>query len=322
MLSLQWPWLLLLLPLPWLLPRPKALASAALQLPWVLGHDIENSQSPKPKRLWMVLAILVWGLTLLASTRPLWLGQPIPLSREGRDLMLAVDLSGSMEQQDMVLQGRSVSRLELVKSVLGEFIEKREGDRLGLILFADDAYVQAPLTFDRNSIKRYLGEAEIGLVGTQTAIGSAIALASKRFTQLEQSNKTLILLTDGVNNAGDFSPEQATQLAREIGVKLYTIGVGSSEQQQRSLFGSRTINPSAELDAAEQSFIRLSESTGGRYFRARNPQELHEIYQTIDALEPIAREQQTWRPQTELYPYLLAPALMLLMLLALGRRFG
>ncbi|SHI08930.1 vWA domain-containing protein [Ferrimonas marina] len=322
MLSLAWPWLLLLLPLPWLLPRRRPAQAAALRLPGALAKQLPLAAGPKPKALWQTLAALAWLLLVVASTRPLWLGEPVALTREGRDLMVAVDLSGSMQIEDMELNGRVVDRYTVVQSVLGEFIQRREGDRLGLILFADQAYLQAPLTFDRAAVRRYLTEAELGLVGTQTAIGDAIALAVKRFEQLEQSSRVLVLLTDGENNAGRFSPEQAVDLARRAGVTLYTIGVGSSEISQRRLFGTRTVNPSAELDRAEQTFAQHSESTGGAYFRARNTAELEAIYSKLDELEPIAQGGAQWRPQTELYHWPLGAATALLLLLLLRRRHG
>ncbi|QIZ77228.1 vWA domain-containing protein [Ferrimonas lipolytica] len=322
MLSLQWPWLLLLLPLPWLLPRKAKTTAAALRLPMGLSHSLPLGSDPTPNRAWQVIAVLIWLLAVGAATRPLWLGEPVALKREGRDLMVAVDLSGSMRVEDMQLNGQLVDRFTMIRQVLGDFIERRDGDRLGLILFANDAYLQAPLTFDRKTVKRFLQEAELGLVGTQTAIGSAIALATKRFEQLEQSNRVLVLLTDGENTAGKFTPEQAVQFAKQANVTLYTIGVGASEIRERRLFGSRTQNPSKELDKAEASFIKLSESTGGQYFRARSTDELEQIYQAIDQLQPIEREQTKWRPQTELYPWLLCPALLLLFVTALGRRFG
>ncbi|GAA5191293.1 VWA domain-containing protein [Ferrimonas gelatinilytica] len=322
MLSLEWPWLLLALPLPLLLPRRRPNQVAALRLPGALAQALPTAASPVPHRGWRILAWLAWGLLVLATARPLWLGDPVALKREGRDLMIAVDLSGSMQLEDMTLNGRTVDRFTMVGHLLSDFIQRREGDRLGLILFADNAYLQAPLTFDRRTVTRYLREAQVGLVGQQTAIGDAIALAVKRFEQLEQSARVLVLLTDGENNAGRFSPEQAADLARRAEVTLYTIGVGASELQQRGLFGSRTVNPSAELDRAEKTFTALSESTGGRYFRARSSAELEAIYQELDALEPIAQQGSQWRPRSELYPWPLGLALVLLLALFLRRQHG
>ncbi|GAA4872444.1 VWA domain-containing protein [Ferrimonas pelagia] len=322
MLSLDWPWLLLAIVLPWLLPRRRPVQAAALRLPGTLSQQIPSATGPKPHRLWQLLALVAWLCLVLAASRPLWLGEPVALKREGRDLMIAVDLSGSMQIEDMELNGRLVDRYTMVRAVLGDFIQRRDGDRMGLILFADQAYLQAPLTFDRHTVSQYLRESELGLVGTQTAIGDAIALAVKRFEQLDQSSRVLVLLTDGENNAGRFTPAQAVELARKAGVTLYTVGVGSSEIRQRRLFGSRTVNPSAELDRAEAEFVALSESTGGRYFRARSTAELDAIYDELDKLEPIEQDGTQWRPQTDLYPWPLGVATALILLLLVRRQHG
>ncbi|MBY5992960.1 vWA domain-containing protein [Ferrimonas balearica] len=322
MLSLALPWVLLLLPLPWLLPRARAARARALMLPQALMPSEGLGQAPLPHPLWRYLAALAWLLLLLAASRPLWVGEPVPLKREGRDLMVAVDLSGSMQIEDMELNGRVVDRFTLVRHVLSDFIERRDGDRLGLILFADQAYLQAPLTFDRFAVSRFLQEAQLGLVGQQTAIGDAIALGVKRFSELEQSSRVLVLLTDGENNAGRFSPAQATALARQAGVRLYTVGVGSAEVRRRGLLGTRTLNPSTDLDRAESELTQLSESTGGRYFRAHDADQLMAIYQELDALEPLARDDTQWRPETELYHWPLGGALLLLLACLLRRAYG
>ena len=230
-------------------------------------------------------------------------------------MMLAVDLSGSMKIDDMQLNGRQVNRLTMTKSVVYDFIQRRVGDRLGLILFADTAYVQAPLTYDRDTVSTLLSEAVIGLVGEQTAIGDAIGLAVKRFDERDESNNVLILLTDGQNTAGNITPEQAKELAINKGVKVYTIGVGADKMLIQSFFGSREINPSQELD--EGMLTDIATSTGGQYFRARNAQELEAIYQQLDALEPIEGETRKMRPLSALFYYPLAAAIMLSALWAL-----
>ncbi|MBY6017323.1 vWA domain-containing protein [Ferrimonas balearica] len=322
MLSLAFPWIWLALPLPWLFKRQRHAQARALRLPDALLANQGLATAPLPHPAWRYLAIVAWLLILLAASRPLWIGEPVAMKREGRDLMLAVDLSGSMQIEDMELGNRVVDRFTMVRHVLSDFIERRDGDRLGLILFADQAYLQAPLTFDRFAVARFLDEAVLGLVGQQTAIGDAIALGVKRFNDLEQSSRVLVLLTDGENNAGRFTPAQAVSLARQSGVKLYTIGIGSAEIRRRGLLGTRTVNPSSDLDQAEKSFIQLSESTGGRYFRARSTEELESIYQELDQLEPLAREQSQWRPQTELFYWPLSAALALLLMLSLRRAYG
>lgn len=267
-------------------------------------------------KLSSLLAILAWIALVLAAARPQWLGDPVSIPSEGRDLMIAVDLSGSMKIDDMQVNGQQVNRLSMIKSVLRDFIKRRVGDRLGLILFADTAYLQAPLTYDRETVQQLLGESVIGLVGEQTAIGDAIGLAIKRFDTKQESNKVLILLTDGQNTAGNITPEQANELAINNDVTVYTIGVGADQMLVQSFFGRRQVNPSQELD--EDMLTQIAQSTGGQYFRARDTESLEQIYLTLDELEPIARETRQMRPLQALYYYPLALALIFTVLLSLG----
>lgn len=234
--------------------------------------------------------------------------------------MIAVDLSGSMKEEDMVVNGRQTNRLSMIKSVLARFIERRVGDRLGLILFADTAYLQAPLTYDRETVEQLLNEAVIGLVGEQTAIGDAIGLSIKRFQDREESNKVLILLTDGQNTAGNITPEQANELALNNDVTIYTIGVGADSMMKNGFFSRRLVNPSIDLD--ETMLTKIAESTGGQYFRARDAQSLEQIYATLDELEPIERESRQMRPLQALYYYPLGLALLLSLLIAIQPIFG
>ncbi|WP_298775284.1 VWA domain-containing protein [uncultured Shewanella sp.] len=316
MLTLAWPWLLILLPLPFIIRKKSQSTEQGghLHLSGVEPLSLQSSnikQSLTRKRYW-----LIWGLLVLSAARPLWMGDPIDLPAKGRDLMLSVDLSGSMQIEDMQINGQSVDRFTLVQHVLSNFIERRKGDRIGLILFADHAYLQSPLTLDRRSVAQFLTEAQIGLVGKQTAIGEAIALAVKRFDNIDKSNRVLILLTDGSNNAGSISPEQAAAIAEKRGIKIYTVGIGADVMERRTLFGTERVNPSMDLDEAQLKSI--ANTTGGRYFRARNPQELQQIYQEIDKLEPISRDQLTYRPQSELFYWPLSIALIVSILIALS----
>lgn len=324
MVDFEWPWLALLLPLPYLVHRwarpVEALAEAALRVPF-LEDFIEAAPGgagkgqPRSWPLWA--ALLAWCLLVLAAMRPQWTGELIEVPVSGRELMLAVDLSGSMEQRDFVLHGKRVDRLTATKQVAGDFIERRIGDRLGLILFGERAYLQAPLTFDRETVKTLLLESAIGLAGKATAIGDAIGLAVKRLREREGSHRILILLTDGANTAGVVNPVDAAQLARREGLKIYTIGVGADEIIERSLFGSRRINPSADLD--EATLKAIADSTGGHYFRARDLDELEEIYALLDKLEPIAQDAMKFRPIKSFYHWPLTAALLLGLLLALTR---
>jgi Ca-activated chloride channel family protein len=315
-----WPWVFAALPLPllvmWLLPRAPEQTSAALRVPFyaALQAAVGDSHSGR-SRLRLLLAALAWLLLVLAAARPQFLGEPLQLPVSGRDLLLAVDISGSMQIEDMVLGKQVATRLRAVKVVAGEFIEQRKGDRLGLILFGDQAYLQTPLTFDSNTVRTQLNESAIGLAGKRTAIGDAIGLAVKRLRSQPQENRVLILLTDGANTSGSVEPLRAADIAAAEGVRIYTIGVGADERIVQGLFGAqRVVN--TELD--ERSLTSIANKTGGRYFRARDIEELQNIYQLLDQLEPVSEDQETFRPVHELYSWPLSAALLISVLIALG----
>jgi Ca-activated chloride channel family protein len=235
--------------------------------------------------------------------------------------MLAVDLSGSMQTKDYVLGGRQVSRLDAIKAIGGEFIDRRVGDRIGLVLFGTHAYLQTPLTFDRKTVHSLLSESAIGLAGEQTAIGDAIGLAVKRFRQSPEGDKILILLTDGVSNSGEVSPPKAAELAAKEGIKIYTIGIGSHEMQVSTLFGVQTVPTPSDLD--EDALRDIATATGGRYFRASDVKQLSQIYAILDELHPVAQGSQTFRPRTTLFYWPLAFSLLLAVLVLLSsRRLG
>ncbi|MBF8270608.1 MAG: BatB protein [Gammaproteobacteria bacterium] len=325
MIQFEWPWLAAILPLPWLLRyllQPvETSQEAALKVPFLqdfidrqAGHRLRLRRWP----LW--IAALAWLLLVLASMRPLWLGDLIELPVSGRELMLAVDLSASMQEEDFILEGQAVNRLVATKKVAGEFIERRIGDRIGLILFGENAYLQAPMTQDRETVRTLLFEAAIGLAGKATAIGDAIGLAVKRLRERGETNRVLILLTDGANTAGAVQPLEAADLAAREGLKIYTIGVGADEMIVRSFFGSRRVNPSADLD--EGTLRAIAEKTGGRYFRARDTAELDQIYQLLDELEPIAKDAKRFRPQQALYFWPLSGATVLTVLLLTLKLIG
>ena len=321
MYSFAWPWLFVLLPLPFLmrlLPRVKQASITTINVPFL--KDMFASQQQKSSNKWRWLNLLLWLFLLTAASRPQWIGEPIPLPIEGRDLMLAIDISGSMEQQDMQINGQAVDRLTAVKKVAGEFIERRTGDRLGLILFGENAYLQTPLTFDRKTVQTLLYEAAIGLAGKSTAIGDAIGLAVKKAREVENNNRILIVLTDGQNTAGAIEPLKAAELAREEQLKIYTIGVGADEMVSNGFFGQRVINPSADLD--EATLKRISKITEGQYFRARNSKELEAIYMMLDELEPLAEDEKFFRPTDELFFWPLLAALAALMASLWIRRLG
>ncbi len=314
MIHFEWPWLLLAMPLPflvrWLLPPRMTVEQAALKVPFLDDFSDAGTKSVTQNQKWpLLLASIAWVFLVIACTRPQWLGEPIEQAVSGRDLMLAVDLSGSMEVQDFFINKRPVDRLTAIKWVADDFINRRIGDRIGLILFGTKAYLQTPLTFDRHTVTTLLNESAIGLAGDNTAIGDAIGLAIKRLKNQPDNSRVLILLTDGANTAGEVSPLKAAELAAANKLKIYTIGVGADEMIVRSFFGSRKVNPSADLD--ENTLVKIAESTGGRYFRARNADELNNIYMLLDKLEPVEKDKQFFRPRTDLFYWPLAMALFL-----------
>jgi Ca-activated chloride channel family protein len=319
MLHLAWPWLLAAAPAPWVLRAllaPAPAGGGGLYAPLVaglLGRE-QGAQPAGPGRGLRALAVLAWLLLLLAAARPQWLGEPLALPEAGRNLMLAVDVSGSMEREDLDLSGARASRLDVVKQVAGEFIARREGDRVGLILFGTRPYLQTPLTFDRQTVRTFLDEAAIGLAGRETAIGDAIGLAIKRLREAPQGEAVLILLTDGANTAGALEPRKAAELAAGQGLTIYTIGVGAERAVVRGLLGNRVVNPSRDLD--EATLKAIAEATGGRFFRATDRQALEAVYRTLDELEPVEGGERVVRPVDELYPWPLGAALVLTLLLA------
>lgn len=317
MLSFAWWWAFLLLPLPLLVYffAPPAPNQEAIRLPFVPAED---AQTPSLSKLLKILAIMTWVMTVTALARPVWLGDPIEFHPKHRDMMLVVDLSYSMSQEDMKQGDDFIDRLTAVKQVVGDFIDKRTGDRLGLVLFADHAYLQTPLTLDKNTVKQQLNRTVLKLIGTQTAIGEGIGLATKTFIDSDAPQRVMVLLSDGSNTAGVIDPIEATKIAKQYGATIYTIGVGAGEMVVKDFFFERTVNTAQDLD--EKTLTNIAEMTGGQYFRARDSQDLANIYNEINKLEPITSVSQTWRPQSEWFTLPLAIALFLSMLLAILRR--
>ena len=323
MFQLAWPWMALAVAAPvlvaYLVPPAERRSGAALRVPFYA----ELAQAPsRPRRAPLgvlgATAACAWLLLVFAACRPQWVHDPLEVPVSGRDLLLAVDISGSMKTVDLFRGGVPESRLAVVKQVAGEFIGRRAGDRVGLILFGSRPYLQSPLTFDRTSVRELLDEAEIGLAGEQTAIGDAIGLALKRLRERPSENRVLILLTDGANTAGEAAPRAAAGLAALHGMKIYAIGVGADE----STALGRSRGGGADLD--EDTLQTVARLGGGRYFRARDAQELEDIYTLLDALEPVARDVELLRPVRELFPAPLGLALGLavgLLLAVLGRQW-
>ena len=314
-----WPWLLLAFPLPllarWLLPAARNTA-AALKVPFGPrldavarggGHSLRGGGAG-----WIVW--LAWALLCVAAARPQQLGEAVQPPQVGRDLMLALDLSGSMSEPDMALGGRPVDRLTAAKAVLADFLDRRGGDRVGLIVFGRRAYALTPLTRDLDTVRQQLTDSVIGLAGQETAIGDAVGLAVKRL-RTQPADRTgskqhvLILLTDGVNTAGLLDPLKAAELARDAGVRVHTVAFGG--EGSLSLFGFQLPMPGAGDEIDEATLRKIAEQTGGRFFRARDTAELAGIYAEIERLEPIERPGEAVRPRIERYVWPLAIAFAL-----------
>ena len=310
MIHFAWPWMLLLLPLPWLVGRllpPARPQGGALFLPFAGAVSADWTAGPGANSRWRVLLFaLVWLLLVGAATRPQWLGEPQPVPTTGRRLMMAVDVSGSMATQDMA---GGATRLQVVQAVAGDFIRRRMGDQVGLILFGTRPYLQAPLTADLDTVGQFLRESVIGVAGPQTAIGDAIGLAIKRLgTRREQAGAkgemVLILLTDGGNDAGLMDPIEAARMAASAGLRIYTIGVGAAVQQDGFMTGGNT-------DLDEGTLKSIARITGGAYYRATDVAALQDVYARIDKLEPGSGPAQWYRPSSEWFPWPLALALLL-----------
>lgn len=317
-------WLLLLpLVVYFMFPAIKKTYGDALKVPFLA--DIKQIQSVSGKgisfkpavfsAIKIFLLALVWVLIVLALCRPQWVGKPIPVKNEGREILLVVDISNSMSEEDFQYKNKMYSRLTAVKNVIDNFIDKRTSDRIGLVLFGTQAYLQAPLTYDKQSVKEILWNADAGMAGNSTSIGDAVGVALKNLAESEgkPENKVIILLTDGENNDGSLSLPQAIALAKEEGVKIYTIGAGSDSE---NFFGGLfSIPVNTGLD--EESLQALAEETKGNYFRAKDVNSLFQIYNEIDKLEPMTSEGRYVQEVKELYPYAAAMALILFMILAL-----
>ncbi|EGN76340.1 Mg-chelatase subunit ChlD [Idiomarina sp. A28L] len=323
MFEFAWPWAFALLPLPllarWLLPAAKS-ASAALWLPqarFLRPADTSGIQSQH--RLWL-LPLLIWLSILATIAQPHWLSEPIPINPEAREIMIALDLSGSMEMDDMTYNGRRASRLEAAHKILADFIRRRQGDRIGLIVYADSAHVYVPISSDLETVAQLAEEARIGLAGERTALGDAIALSIRYFNERETSERVVLMITDGMINSGAINAEQAIHLARNHDVKIHTIGIGAEEMTVRGLFGERRINPSSDLD--ESFLATIAGTTGGEYFRAKSEGDMESIYAAIDSLEPISSDEQFFRPHTSLAHWPLAFGLGLFFIYFIRLIFG
>jgi len=307
-MTLAWPWVLALLPLPWLyrrLMRPAGGSAPVLRARHYarLTGGLTTGTAPTTSGVRLVLLSVVWLGLLLAAARPTWVGEPITLTTTGRDLMLAVDISDSMRISDMRIGDELLPRITVLKAVAGDFIHQRQGDRLGLILFGSQAYLQAPLTFDLRTVQTLLTEAQVRFAGLSTAIGDAIVIAIKRLEDQAASSKVLILLSDGADTASTVPPLKAAELAARQGIVIHTIGLGATPFVR----GGRVVDPAGDLD--EATLRQIAEMTGGHYFRAHDPTELAGVYAELNAIEPVEQDGETLRPRRELFHWPLGIAL-------------
>lgn len=312
--SFEWPWALLLLPLPWLIKAKQETSQSNILAPKIpLFHTFKQinvstaSISDAHSKWQTILLFIAWTFLVMALTRPTYYGAAVELPLSGRDLMLSIDISPSMKEQDLTLNNQNVTRLTVVKDVVSKFITQRNGDRVGLILFGSEPYIQAPLTFDTQTVHTLLEEAYLGMAGQATAIGDAIALGVKRLRNRPENSRVMILMSDGANTAGEIPPEKAAQLAAQENIKIYTIGIGADEMLIRTWLNTRRVNPSADLD--EKMLTDIALTTGGQYFRARDTESLQAIYNEINKLEPIELDKKTYRPSKALYFWCLAISL-------------
>ena len=330
MFEFAWPWMILLLPLPWLArrylaPSPRALERAGRGEPPQVRHPgIANLETAyarvtaavPPSLLWQFLLLwLAWAALVATMMKPQVLESHTEVVSSGYDLMLAVDTSRSMEALDFSVDGKPVNRLAVVKGVVTRFIEQRRGDRIGLVLFGDSAFLQAPLTTDGAAVATMLDTAVPRMAGDSTAIGDAVGLAVKKLRERPEGSRVLILLTDGENTSGTLPPREAALLARRYDTRIYTIGVGSDGEVP---FPEQGRIKMVEMPLDEALLQEIAEITGGAYFRATDSRALEEIYREIDALEKSEAESRTVLIPNPLYRWPLGLALVAMLFLALN----
>ncbi|MBN2607065.1 MAG: VWA domain-containing protein [Thiotrichales bacterium] len=320
--SFLWAWMLAFLPLPWiirLILPPASQKQLPLFAPHLMARLSKSARLPSleangQQRRIPWLLILLWLLLILAAMRPVWFLTPAAFTQSGKDIMLAVDLSGSMEKNDMTLNGRPVDRLTSVKTVVSQFIKKRQGDRMGLVVFGTQAFLQSPLTYDLKTVESLLNETEIGMAGNNTAIGDAIGITLKHLRQAHQKNAVMILLTDGSNTAGTVQPIDAAKQAKKMGLKIYTIGIGQSQESAMNVFFG-----GSDMDLA--TLKNIAKITGGKFFYAADTDKLNQVYASIDKLESTPHLLHQYRMREELFVWPLGLALLLSLLMVAHRLY-
>lgn len=329
MIGFYWPWAAVLLPLPLLVrllwPRPHGATDAythgdsstllhpalgRLASTFVASRSLTHAGS----RLQLVMQALLWTLLVAALMRPQWLEPYTEIRTEGYDLMLAVDTSRSMEALDFTVEGRQVTRMAVVKGVIGRFIKARDGDRIGIVVFGSQAFVLSPMTLDLQALHMLLDGIVTRMAGDGTAIGDAIGLGVKKLRERPEGSRVLILVTDGENTEGSMPPVLAAQLAAHEGIRIYTIGVGSKGMVPIVENGKLT---QVRMEIDEALLTQVAEISGGAYFRATDSGALDKIYRQIDTLEKTRAESRTVMIPQPLYRWPLGLALLLLLVLGL-----
>lgn len=282
MIHFNWPWVLLLLPLPWILQKLSAkTVLKAINIPPAMEKALQTLTSGQQHRtgIRQILLWLAWLSLLLAIAQPWLPGDAVIQPVSGRAIAVAVDISGSMERKDFSLDGQTRDRLSVVKEVAGNFVDQRRGDRISLVLYGKEAFIASPLTFDLSALRHILDNADIGMAGRSTAIGDAIGLSIKTLQGDPANQKAILLLSDGTNNAGSVEPESAATLALSLGIRIHTIAMGSVDGE---LGGYRTAQ-SADLDV--ETLKSVAEKANGEFFRATSSDDLQLVYNAIDVLE-------------------------------------
>lgn len=315
MLTFALPLIFLLIPLPFVLwyffPNKEEQTAVALKVPFyeAIASRLQARMGMFHQSNYFLPFFIVWLLLLLALAGPQWVGKPYPQKREGLNILLALDLSGSMELKDMLLHGRPISRLDVVKRAAAQFVNDRKNDKIGLILFGAQAYLQTPLTYDHQNVLQRIDDATVGLAGKTTSIGDALGLAIKRLQHTPKKGRVVVLLTDGVNNSGVLDPLRAAHLAHHESIKVYTIGLGVPPNSQLTDDLFISLKVTADLD--EETLKKIANITHGHYFRATNPQSLYRVYKTINQMEAVSQEEESVRPRHDYYAWPLACAFFL-----------
>ena len=307
-------WLLLLLPLLAILRGRRGPAPALIFSSISVARSIAGNRKASPGRLLGILRLTAIGLIIISMARPQWGNTTTEIEASGIDILLAVDISGSMEARDFTLQGKAANRLDVVKSVVAKFIRERPNDRIGLVAFAGRPYMVCPLTLDHNWLQQRLDSLKTGMVEDGSAIGSAIASGVNRLRDRDAKSRIQILLTDGMNNVGKVSPLTAAEAAETLGIKVYTIGAGTRGEAPMPVqdqFGRKRLMR-VKVDIDEESLSKVAEITGAKYFRATDTRSLEKIYEEINAMEATTRKIKHFSRYRELFAWLVAAALLLL----------